>query len=454
MSKKSWSQKLSGIARATVARVRSFHRQDDAQMLLIGAIFTFVLVVLLTVTVNLATVTFQKIQAQNAADAAATAAGIWQIRGLSLVQTLNNAVVLSDGVAVGALAVAVVLNAAVQTPPPVSAGAVIAGNAALILAVGCHAASQFVLIPFRHVYAYVLAPMLCYVSASEMARANNATPVLESLVPFGGALLTAKADAIVMGLLSTGSDSLVQAFRDQPGVQRTASWGNKLLEGIPDIYAMNLELAQWPPRLIDLGLDYSEDIKYEKMPNGKPNKPETIPAPLLFTDFSLMLDACYLLTFASVADRYFSTLERIGETIDNIEDKIPDGFDPLKNLLKMAPHKAWKHDYLMSVPDFPEKDPQCVRLPETTWVTIVRESNRAGGRYGAWTAAWKPMGGLGVKNLAGEYGELGALAMSKMRVFADPVSWFDFSAYRGWVELIPINDISLLGENHDIGVAH
>lgn len=424
--------------------VHRFHRDDGAQMLFIGAIFTMVLVILLTVTVNLGYVTHQKIQAQNAADAAAMAAGIWQVRGLSFVQSLNNVIVLSDSIAYGGIIAAVVLNATAHADPTgISIGL---GNLALAFTVGCHGASQFILMPFRHAHAYMLGPMLCYVSASEMAKANYASPVLSSALGVGVALGVAAGE----GNSSIGAIAL-STLLSQHNVQETTQWAENMLAHIP-IYAMNLELLNG--EFIRFDLQYSQK-------SGQDPKPP-LPVPLKVDGVSLLLQATYMIQpMNNIADQYFSALDRLanpetkGESsisidMSSVDDHVPE---VLRYAGELWPKAPWQHDYLISTPNFPENDsPQIVRLPPTTWVAMVRETSRKEGeRYGGWTAAWSSMGGLGVKTGDGQYGELGAVAFSRTQVFTDPVTWFDFSGFRGWIEMIPAENIPYVDE---IGVLH
>ncbi len=405
------TSRISGLLRGTVRR---FHRDQNAQMLMIGAIFVFILVVLLTVTVNLGYVTHQKIQAQNASDAAAMSAAIWQIRGLSMIQSLNNAVVYSDGAAFAGLMIAIACNKSAHFDPTGLSYGV--GNVALGITFGAHAISQFVLVPFRDIYADNIGPSICYISASEMARANNATPVLNSLLGVLAVLVTDASFHSVNYAMSGGNvpggDSLSDGFPDDVNVPT-------LIDQLPNIpiYALNVDLFEGKLLSFDLEM-------------GKASHPPLPPIYFSKTFVMNKVKLCYVLQpMQSLLFKYFMQL-----------------------------NPPWRHDYLKSksILESPHPAAGFVHLGPSSWITVVRESSRDL-RYQAWTSPWQSFGGLGLSTGPNRYGELGATAVTSVRVFSDKVTWFNPLGYRGWVELVPTDDKALANLfmlDLDLGVMH
>jgi len=72
-----------------MARLQGFRRDESGQVLLFTALIVLVLVCLIAAVVNVGIMLSWKIRTQNAVDAAALGAGIWQARGLNIMQSLN-----------------------------------------------------------------------------------------------------------------------------------------------------------------------------------------------------------------------------------------------------------------------------------------------------------------------------------------------------------------------------
>lgn len=73
------------------ARARALRGDDSAQALLLTGFMVFLLVVFMIFAMNASQSVYRKIQNQNAADAAADAAALWQARGINMLQGLVNA---------------------------------------------------------------------------------------------------------------------------------------------------------------------------------------------------------------------------------------------------------------------------------------------------------------------------------------------------------------------------
>ncbi len=69
--------------------LKSMRRKKNGQVMIFTALVVLVLVCFVASVVNVGQMIVQRIKAQNAADAAALTAGVWQARGLNLLQILN-----------------------------------------------------------------------------------------------------------------------------------------------------------------------------------------------------------------------------------------------------------------------------------------------------------------------------------------------------------------------------
>jgi len=76
-------------ARFLGQKLQRFRRDENGQVLLFTALIVLVLVCLIAAVVNVGMMISWKIRTQNAVDAAALGAGIWQARGHNLMQSLN-----------------------------------------------------------------------------------------------------------------------------------------------------------------------------------------------------------------------------------------------------------------------------------------------------------------------------------------------------------------------------
>lgn len=73
-----------------IERARGLRRDDSAQALLLSGFMVFLLVVFMLFAVNTSQSVYRRIRNQNAADAAADAAALWQARGINMLQSLVN----------------------------------------------------------------------------------------------------------------------------------------------------------------------------------------------------------------------------------------------------------------------------------------------------------------------------------------------------------------------------
>jgi hypothetical protein len=73
-----------------IDRARGLRRDDSAQALLLTGLMAFLLAVFMLYAVNASETIYRRVQIQNASDAAADAAALWQARGMNMLQSLNN----------------------------------------------------------------------------------------------------------------------------------------------------------------------------------------------------------------------------------------------------------------------------------------------------------------------------------------------------------------------------
>jgi len=158
-------------------RLRTLARDEGGQSLLVGVLCVLLLVLMLTVVTNLSFTVYEKMEAQNAADAAALTAGTWQVRGLHFVQEMNNLVYTLDAAGQACLAIAGICGAASASPAaPVTE---VVGNIAIVGFIGASGLSHFGICPIRWV-AQAGFPVIGYLGASQMAKANGATSILRT----------------------------------------------------------------------------------------------------------------------------------------------------------------------------------------------------------------------------------------------------------------------------------
>lgn len=238
---------------------RLFHRDEEANLLVIGAIFVMVLVIVLTVVINLAHITHEKIQAQNAADAAALSAGVWQVRGLAFVQSMNNLVYMSDMLSSFGLNLAVMGAAAshlTKAPDPtgicaaIGAGGYVVGYLGLGASIAAHGFSQFILVPLRDVMNTAW-PLVSALGASEMAERNGAQSIIGSIITFGHGMIgeTVKREIIdpVVDPVKEFIDEANQRIREVNGYLSIAG---SLGVTLPEIEKGIPEIPEIPPLII------------------------------------------------------------------------------------------------------------------------------------------------------------------------------------------------------------
>ena len=118
--------------------------------------------------------------------------------------------------------------------------------------------------------------------------------------------------------------------------------------------------------------------------------------------------------------------------------------------------RKWKHPYYRADerpnPDYTDPDnDRMVRLPPSTWFAGAGVSDAA---YRSRTALWENiMGGLGVPQGNGRFGQLGSLACSSIQVRADKVGKYP-KVIRGWVNLVPVHIVKDKNDSLDLGICH
>jgi len=378
--------------RSIARRMRGIHSDEGAQSLVISALFVTVLIALLTVTLNLSTVTYGKIRAQNAADAAAMTGGTWQIRGLNFVQNMNNIIYALDVVADISLTGAVACNAVAWNPIGLAAG-----NILLTLSVGSHGVAQYIFKPFRYVSLEYLIPVISYISGSQMAAANGAT-TLCGIGPIAGRLL----------------NEVVERFTDPLekfiGVQLVLPIGN-FPYNIP-FYAIGIEFSS-PESSSDKKGGSSIGTPGFLSLHLEEKVPEYTDWPLKVSFVRTRVDLCQVFSFGYwLASTYykFATTDDMGGT--------------------------WSHSWYESESESVPPDPM-VELPPVTWISCVREEERPGGHFEDWTGIWKAMGGLGVPTGQKKYGELGCVAVASTKVYAPRVVKIKMPGKGGIVVMVP-----------------
>jgi hypothetical protein len=219
--------------------LKPFHRDRRGNLLAISAVFVAALVMVLTVVINLAHVTHEKIKAQNAADAAALAGGVWQVRGLAFIQGMNNLVYMSDMLASFGLNVGVAGALCSGT----GIGHAI-GEGGLLVCMGAHGFSQFVLVPLRDLMNGAW-PAVSAMGGSSMAHANGARSVITSF------------DDMLKGLVresverKSGMSVDMSQFDNNP-LAKAGNWVWELIRQL-DFYAVGVEVDVSPETVEALG---------------------------------------------------------------------------------------------------------------------------------------------------------------------------------------------------------
>lgn len=481
-----------------------WHRDQEGNLLVISAIFVMVLVIVLTVVINLAHVTHEKIQAQNAADAAALTGGVWQIRGLAFIQSMNNLVYISDMAASFGLNVAVGGSLTAVATAKTGVGYIIGqviGNGGLLVCMGAHGFSHFILVPLRDVM-NASWPVVSALAASEMANRNQARPIIASATDMLSGLAGEYA-----ARKRSGQDWSDDSWEEpEYPLKKEASWLWELIRNIP-LYSLGLEvqvpksmdLASFIPNLDDFslltdvyGTSGGEAAHYH--PNHDPAevsamKPPSIKLaglhlqrttdpvekgwPLVMPD--IIIDAqllfCTPLKLGNAAKKYFKkaaapwqeTMDQFEQLMDEL-GKEDDGQESSGKGIDVAIQYAerfvdqavdqvveatyWKHPYYES------KDVDArgfTTLPPSTWITGGGVDDDA---YKRRTALWHhALGGLGAAKITGGYGQLSSIASASVSVRADAVGKHP-KVIRGWVDLTPVRIIEEQSDSRRLGICH
>jgi hypothetical protein len=157
-------------------RVRRFRTDDRGQVLLLTAIMVFLVTVfgLLAFDTNVAI--YNRITAQNAVDAAADSAALWQARGCNIVQNLNNMHYLVNKVCAWGEGIAAVSCAGGYWPPAVPVACPICATLPIF-----DAAQQAFSLAVTNIQAGVitLTPFLAFLNANACAKGSGASPLLK-----------------------------------------------------------------------------------------------------------------------------------------------------------------------------------------------------------------------------------------------------------------------------------
>lgn len=472
--------------------LKKLHCDRRGNLLAISAVFVAALVMVLTVVINLAHVTHEKIRAQNAADAAALAGGVWQVQGLGFVQSINNLVYMSDMLASFGLNVAVAGSAASATGFGALVGQPI-GNAGLVVCMGAHGFSQFVLVPMRD-FMNASWPLVCAVGASEMAKSNQARPVIAS---FDDMLSGVMLEAVERG---TGIHVDLSSLTDNSfGKAGTGLWGK-----VRDlkVYAIGMEMEIDPDAMeslqnvLSLFTDFNKervDLVLETVNNPvEPGKVSLVGLhlervtegatgwPLVIPDVvvDVQLAFCSALPVAPAARSYFMWAQKFQLGLDSFVEKVTElsnlGSSDQEKTIDVATGKAtenasrypgsgvstsekklctkWNHPFYREGEHQDPENEKMVRLPASTWFAGAGASDA---EYRRRTALWENiMGGLGVpKGKDRRYGQLGSVACSSIQVRADKVGKYP-KTIRGWVNLVPVHIVENKDDSLELGICH
>jgi len=391
------------------------HQEEEGQTLLLSALMVLALIMIITIPVNLAMVTHQKMQAQNAVDAAAMSGAVWQTRGMAFTQTMNDIIWTMDCAADLLLTGAVICNPLVATPA--SPAALIAGNVCLFGATGLHAAVEFGMIPFRAIGVEILFPVICVLSGSEIAHENGATSI-QDLGRFSSAL----AGEIGQRWAGDPSGGEVSTFPEVFNLP----W-----------YALGFELQ---PRLNLIGLHLVAQTAGEE------------DWPLKGKFYLERVSLCPAIQPAyAFAHGYFHFIKGWSNWTHDYYVTKAEGEDGADDEAKGVARRE-----LVSGGNI-------CSFPPSTWVVCIRE----GEGYRQWTAPWrKVLGGLGVAVEEGPpvvvngktepstiYGELGSVALASSQAWSEPVVMYRaFTGLRGWVTMTPV--VLTSSDSLDYGICH
>jgi len=459
-----------------------------------------VLVIMLTVVVNVAHVTYEKIQAQNAADAAALTGGVWQIRGMAFIQSLNNLVYVSDMLASFGLNVGVAGSVASATGVGATLGQPI-GNAGLVVCMGAHGFSQFALVPLRDIMCAAW-PVVSAVGASEMANRNQARPIigtlgnmakglaLESMARSGA--LEAETDLIEEDALATAGNWLWNLISNQLklyaiGMEMNIS--QDLVNSVGELGSLvtDLENARAGAggdalsyirggSLPNLGSIKLAGLHLERITEGYKGWPLVIPDSVVM----LQLHFCSMLQpLATTTKTYFGAAKTMQEGLDTafeiseqmeeilelvgaseeevigfvVDQGVAAAIDYVDGVLNPLATGKWKHPYYASSKEFRLDGDQkgLVQLPPSTWFSGGGVSDE---QYSERTAMWVNLfNGLGVPQSDGTFGQLGSVACASIVVKADTVEKYP-KVIRGWVDMVPVHIIKGKDDSLELGICH
>lgn len=184
----------------SIEKIARMKDEEGAQALIFTALVIFVLVAFFLVTIDIGQTVYWRIRMQNAVDAAALAAGLWQSRGLNLTQQLNNTHWNVNAMATYAIWGCIALAPkSLKKIKPI--GEARRKTASLIMKTRSGVVSAF--------------PWIAYLHASEIARENEADPIIGAIGEFGSNLLRQVFD-IPFQLPDFGDDVPLFAFGIRP----------------------------------------------------------------------------------------------------------------------------------------------------------------------------------------------------------------------------------------------
>jgi len=173
-------------------RIRQLRGDDSGQVLLLSAVMVFVVAIMGVIAMDSNMAVYNRIVAQNATDAAADAAALWQARGCNLLQHLNNlhygvdiAACIGESIAAAACAAGAVL-VIVEKVPIIGAAAAAARPAVCIacdlLPIIDAAQQKFyeILMPIQQGIVDVT-PFLAFGYANAAAKGSGADELLPAL---------------------------------------------------------------------------------------------------------------------------------------------------------------------------------------------------------------------------------------------------------------------------------
>ncbi|QSH40974.1 hypothetical protein P0136_10445 [Lentisphaerota bacterium ZTH] len=205
---------LKKIARVLGCRIMRLRGDERGLVVYYTAFLACFCLALFSIAYDTSIISQQKMQMQNAADAAAMEMAVWQSRGMNLVQGLNMDIHDLDEVAAWTLGLLSPMELAAWllqfipfVGPSLRSGAE-AGLAPIIMgAMSIHEILvNYFLKPVREMYTYG-SNVMGYIAANNAAEANNASPIIDVSLP------GADSSNAIVKLIMGGLQGLIKKFR-------------------------------------------------------------------------------------------------------------------------------------------------------------------------------------------------------------------------------------------------